>query len=729
MKFKKLVSALTLGTVFSTLALGTVSCLDTGAQEAIDNEFLENWNLSELESQKERIRFEADSGWIVPDGTLELPIIYEEGNITYDYTSSDRNIAVVVEKDGKPIIVAQKTEGEATITVRSSNNKIGYFKVTVSATREEARESEDTGYQSGLSSGDLANLAPTDIQINGKSGVKKITIVEGEKITLRQTLAPSMSNGLWKINWYYNSLQGDEEYHGSAPGYFYYNVVDDLSKSQYEQNADGVSDGFGKNGLKMGYKVEVVGVAAGSGRYLHIECVNVKMDVEVVVIKKEKQETIPNIQVIGNKGNSVEMTGLSTSYITAAAYPVADNSMSFTATSLTPDICSVGEDNSFFSGEMCAIKANKVGTGYIKVSMGRASQIVKVVINNEYIQCLGNIQFSIHAKKNVDGENNTQYPKQRVVADDENTQAFGVYFPTSANAIFKDASSVNYMAVASQNGSSGYSVVQNVGGSVDVYDNGYFITSSFKMERKFMKKSAKSYRALGGNILYIGPDTEVKNVSTDPENADRLKAASGSNTSNLSFAVHNKSEHETNTEWKSDLITQNKLAAGNATAETTSTDTSKSPIFFVVDTGKNDDIITVKAQAPESKYTNVSLEDGDDKGIYVKKTSLISQYKMGKLDNGKIIAVDDEAYSTFPDIIAGETELPKTLYEPVPFKDPKSENGETISYSYTFAGWYEYDIASKKLGTTAVEKVSPNGKVRIIVAKFTEKEKKDSALS
>ena len=728
MKFKKLVSALTLGTVFSTLALGTVSCLDTGAQEAIDNEFLENWNLSELESQKERIRFEADSGWIVPDGTLELPIIYEEGNITYDYTSSDRNIAVVVEKDGKPIIVAQKTEGEATITVRSSNNKIGYFKVTVSATREEARESEDTGYQSGLSSGDLANLAPTDIQINGKSGVKKLTIVEGEKITLRQTLSPGMSNGLWKINWYYNSLQGDEEYHGSAPGYFYYNVVDDLSKSQYEQNADGVSDGFGKNGLKMGYKVEVVGVAEGYGRYLHIECVNVKMDVEVVVIKKEQQETIPNIQVIGNKGNSVEMTGLSTSYITAAAYPVADNSMSFTATSLTPDICSVGEDNSFFSGEMCAIKAEKVGTGYVKVSMGRASQIVKVVINNEYIQCLGNIQFSVHAKKDVSGANNTLYPKQRVLADDEDSQAFGVYFPTTANAIYEGAKSVNFLAIAQTTGESGYAAVQNQGGKVDVYANGYFVTEKFKMERKFMKKSAKSYNALGGNVLYIGPDTDIKDTD-DPTADDRLKAAKGNSTTNLSFAIHNKSSEETNTEWKSNIASGNKLGGGSTT--TTSTDTSKSPIFFVVDTGKNDDIITVKAQAPESKYTNVSLEDGDDKGIYVKKTSLISQYKMGRLDSetGKIIAVDDETYSTFPDIIASETELPKTLYEPVPYKAPKAENGETISYSYTFAGWYEYDIATKTLGTTAVEKVSPNGKVRIIVAKFTEEEKKESALS
>lgn len=707
MKFKKLVSALTLGTVFSSLALGTVSCLDTGAQEAIDNEFLDNWNLSELESQKERIRFDTDSGWLAPSATMNLPIIPEEGNITYDYTSSDKEVAVIVEKDGVPIIVAQNKEGEATITVRSSNNKIGYFKIVVSETRAEAEKSAETGTSAGLSDQQVKDSVPVGILINGVDNVKKITVVEGETITLRQTLQQPQANGLWKINWYYDNTDGMEDNQGNAPDYFYYNVVD--SSAGTSENAS--SEGFWKNGLKMGYKVEVHGIKPGEGRKLHIECVEVEMDIEVKVIAKESQEAIPNIQVIGNKGNSVEMTGLSTSYITAVATSTASKDVTFTATSLTPDVCSVA-DATFLSGQMAAIKAEGVGTGFIKVSMGRASQIVKVVVKNEYITCLGNIQFSIHATKNVESDQNHQkYPKQRVAADSEKTRAFGTYFPTSANAIFEGASSVKFLTdVATKDGLT--SVVQDGFGDVSVYDNGHFASNEFKLDRKFGKNSADSYHAKGGNTLYIGPDTEVKGTGDD----GRLGAASGTKTSSISFAVHNNDAKETNSSWSTDITSGNTLGTGTTTT-TTDTSNNPSPVFFVMDTGVEGEPDIATGKKADPNYTDVSLnkEDSDteDKGIYLKKSSIISQYKATK---------DDKEYTDFSSLIpAGkDLELPSTMYYPTPYKAAVTENGDTTTYSYTFAGWYEYSIDNKKLGANPVTSVKADGKVKILVAKYTE---------
>ena len=695
MKFKKLVSALTLGTVFSTVALGTVSCLDAGTQAEIDQQFLDNWNLDQLESQKERLRFSADSINLIPGGTCEIPILPEEGNITYDYTSSDREIAVVVVKDGIGIVVAQGKVGEATITVRSSNNKIGYLKVNVLNAMEPQEDGNETSDPSNLSDNDIKNAVPQNIIINANDNVSKITVVEGQSVVLKPQLDPANANGLWKIYWQYDELATDAPGYPTTPDYFIFQVKDNPAKTD---NSDG--DGFVKDGKAMGYKVEVMGLKAGTGRKIVCKSVNVRKEIAVEVVGAEEQEAIPNLTVIGNKGNSVEMTGLSTSYITAVVYPGTD--MYYNTVSLTPDICTV-TDTQYKSGDMAPITAVNTGTGYIKVTMGRATQIVKVVILKEFIQCVGNVQFSVHAQKDVAGKQNI--PKERVVADSIETRIFGTYFPTSANAYYQqksdsqDEEKMYFRTDTTENGST--AVVDEKQGELKALDNGYFISKDkFKLDRGYWKACAKSYTAINGCALYIGPSSEVG--TEDSDSAD-FKASKGARTNATVFAVHNDDAQSNNANYKSSFETDKEIGIQTTS---TSNDNKKSPIFLVLDTGKND----IMTSDGGSDYTQIL-----DTGIYVKKASLITEYKANESQKNVTYVPD-----MFTDTTTSVT-LPTTLVYPVPASETKNKDDNTavIVTTYRFKKWVKYLVDSKKEDENTITSISnDSGKAVIAVAKF-----------
>ena len=444
MKFKKLVSALTLGTVMSTIALGTVSCLDGNAAKVADEEFWKSYEISQLESQKEKIQLEANEVNLLPGATCEIPIIPEEGNVTYDYASGDRDIAVVVEKDGRAVVVAKEKEGSVTITIRSSNNKVGYFTVIVSNVIQTIEE-EEIGSESYLSDTSLSNSLPEKILINDNEEAKKLTIVEGASVTLSATLAPIVANGKWQIYWHYDFQDGDDPNYNPTPAdYFAYKLVDSAAGGEVNDSGQiDTGEGLWANGIKMGYKVGVMGLKAGTGRKLICESVGgIKREFDVEVIGKKEEEAVANITVIGNKGDSVEIEGLGTSYVTAVSYGSGSSaSDTFEAVSLTPNICTVDtKTSSFVSGGFASVTGVGVGTGWVKVSAGSACSLIKVVVKDQEIKAIGNLRFDVHAQiddgdargKKAKNSKGNEYHYDRFIADDTTTHVIGNFFPTTA---------------------------------------------------------------------------------------------------------------------------------------------------------------------------------------------------------------------------------------------------------------------------------------------------------
>ena len=711
MKFKKLVSALTLGTVMSTIALGTVSCLDANAAEIADEQFWESYNIAELESAKDNILLETKDIRLLPGSTCEVPIIPEEGNVTYNYTSSDQELVVIVEKDGRAVIVAKDKEGVATITIRSSNNKVAYLNVTISNVIENVIEEEEIGSESYLSDTSLANSLPEKIVINDNETAKKITIVEGETITLTATLSPIVANGKWQIYWHYNYLDGDTPNYSPTPAdYFAYKLVD--SSQGGEVNDSGqidTSEGLWANGVKMGYKVEVMGIKQGSGRKLVCESVGgIKREFSIDVIGKEKEETTANIMAIGNKGSSIEIEGLSTGYVTAVSYgSEGTTSDTFKAESLTPDVCEVDtSSSSFVAGGFASVTAKKIGEGWIKISSGSATALCKVTVSNLEVLAIGNLKFDItaskshmHGKKPDDG---SEYTNERFIADGIITHIVGNYFPSNATKLpaGEDIGFVtDYKSVGKGLATD---MVEVNSGAVSFFTKNATVKSdAFEPRRRGDQTNDESSgRSLDGNYMIITKKSVIKDNKEGIRAARAAMQNKGAFGTEFGFVVSNNDAHtgdELSVEGQ-ELGTNG--ISSSTSSSTDSTDDTYVPVFFVMDTGKNDVKSTSAVTSTEkADYTEIM---GD---YSIRKSSIISY---------------SANYEQLPSTLkAGSSTTLPTNIDKVPKKETTSRPDNKIDVkTYTFKGW-----ALRGSESTIVTSVTPasTDKVVIIMAKYDSK--------
>ena len=258
---------------------------------------------------------------------------------------------------------------------------------------------------------------------------------------------------------------------------------------------------------------------------------------------------------------------------------------------------------------------------------------------------------------------------------------------------------MNFRTDTTENGST--AVVDEKQGELKALDNGYFISKDkFKLDRGYWKACAKSYTAINGCALYIGPDSEVG--TEDSDSAD-FKASKGARTNATVFAVHNDDAQSNNANYKSSFETDKEIGIQTTS---TSNDNKKSPIFLVLDTGKND----IMTSDGGSDYTQIL-----DTGIYVKKSSLITEYKTNESQKNVTYVPD-----MFTDTTTSVT-LPTTLVYPVPASETKNKDDNTavIVTTYRFKKWVKYLVDSKKEEEDAITSISnDSGKAVIAVAKF-----------
>jgi len=733
MKFKKLVSALTLGTVMSTIALGTVSCLNGNAAEVADEEFWKSYEISQLESQKDKIQLEANEVNLLPGATCEIPIIPEEGNITYDYASGDRDIAVVVEKDGRAVVVAKEKEGEVTITIRSSNNKVGYFKVIVSNVIQTIEE-EEIGSESYLSDTSLSNSLPEKILINDNEDAKKLTVVEGESITLSTTLSPVVANGKWQIYWHYDFQDGDDPNYNPTPAdYFAYKLVDSAAGGEVNDSGQiDTGEGLWANGIKMGYKVEVMGLKAGTGRKLICESVGgIKREFDVEVIGKKEEQAVANIVVVGNSNNGTEvvLTGKETGFVTAVAYGAGVTAAdTFTAESLTPEICTVDTTtSSFVNGGYASITGVAAGTGWVKVNSGSACAVVKVTVKRQEIQAVGNLRFSVtaaqdtkHAKgKQAKSENKdkSEYSNERFIADNNKTQIIGNFFPTTADTL-PSQKEVGFITDYKKVGMDPGDMAGVNKGTVHFYDDGTLISDQFSPEFRGIKHYTESCtRSMGDNTMIIAlsekmPSWNSASIRNARESFDETGFGA-----EFGFVVSNQDVVDENKEIKKSSGTEIKAAEtetkdGKVVVVEKVPEKTVIPVFFVMDSGNNDIKSTSSVAVNEKvEYTDIM---GD---ISLRKKSIIYKYQNGALTLPSVIKIGN----TF--------NLPNSV-DKLPIKNPFKRGEKMVETKYTFKEWVQYDIANKKAGTSSVSSVtaSSSDTAIVLVATYNSEEVEHDAM-
>ena len=377
MKFKKLISALTLGTALSSIALGVVSCSSVEERPTTVEGFDETQNYD----SKEKVNLKISECTLAVRSTFVIPIDKGPGDVKYTFTSSDGTVAKVVSDTGYVVAIS---EGDATIYIKGSDNTYGEFIVHVKA------ESIDTSEVGGNidSSDSTGKITPIEINANCAD---EIVVSRNEELMIEFSF----------------DIDIDKISEAHRYKFAYYFEVDRSSitndeNSDADEQLKGGTEALRWGGRLNRYLIINDGTRVlPAGKYTLTAAANTLS--KTIKITVSDDIIVSGVDIIGNNGieNIIRIDGYKSQTITPIFSPWAANGSSYTLTPVDSSIVSVDHTD---LGGSAVITGKKVGTTYVRLDVGKEGKAghfrryIPVTINEVGVETFGGFRIWPHLK-------------------------------------------------------------------------------------------------------------------------------------------------------------------------------------------------------------------------------------------------------------------------------------------------------------------------------------------
>ena len=427
MKFKKLISALSLGTALSAIGLGVVSCSSVEERPTTISGFDEtqDYNL------KAKVPLESEGCTLAVGSTFAIPIKKVPGDVKYTFSTSNGAVAKVATEEGYVVAVS---EGEAIIYIKGTDDTYGEFKVSVK------RDIDNTEQVSGNIDGSgTSNVTPdqitadcADYVVIGRNEELKIEFGFDVSITEIQEKARFML---------YYSLELDKDY-----------LTSDSEKPEWE-NITGGTEALRMYGLMNRF------VTINDGDRLlpaghYILTARAQQLTKIIKITVSDDIIIGGVDFVTNQGSSnmIEINGFQTITVTPFFAPSAAQGVTYRLSSTDTKVATVEHTN---NGGSATISGVGVGSTFLQIDVGDEKspnhfrRYIPVVVKEVLVDTFGGFRFTRLADKSAYSNVNdkSSFSAQQVIKSGDKTKMQAMIVPSYATTVYSN-SGICYTVIA-----------------------------------------------------------------------------------------------------------------------------------------------------------------------------------------------------------------------------------------------------------------------------------------